>query len=74
MPKEVNVNSARWKNFRMKPVKVYVLTGVYGNVRHVFSQESSDIYRISQQLAYCHTISTAHILSNKFTYLNSLTL
>ena len=57
MPKEVYVAPARWKNFKMKPVRVFDITGDYDNVRHVFPQEFSDVDSISQQFTYCQTIS-----------------
>ena len=65
MPKEVYVAPARWKNFKIQPVKVYDIKGDYDNVRHMCIER---IFRCIQHF------STTHILSNHFTYLNSLTI
>jgi hypothetical protein len=44
MPKEMYVAPARWKNFKMKPVKVYDITGDYDNVRHMCFRKNLQMY------------------------------
>jgi hypothetical protein len=44
MPKEVYVAHARWKDFKMQPVKIYDIRSDYDNVRHMCCRKNFQMY------------------------------